>query len=295
MVFNRFDAYYSVRYIRYFDDFLLGVYGSKKFAEKIQQVIFSFLKSELYLEVDLKDFMLVNSYSDKIRFLGMLLYNVPLNKQRSCRGVRALENKKNQIMRIEMRLRNLQIKREKIIRFSILERLRLNYIKAVKNKKMKRYSAELQEVLGSGLFFSNVLKNRKENIFTSESSNILELNAFKKHFLVNKRNLQRSNCFMWLDGVFCKLTMRNLYRMFIMKLLRLTDIKNKKRTQEFLHIWKDELEVDCISSKRKLNRYCSKSCKENVEFFCRISIKGAMQRMAYYLTQKGFPTKENLA
>ena len=83
--------------------------------------------------------------------------------------------------------------------------------------------------------------------------------------------------------------------MFITKLLRITDIKNKKRTQEFLHIWKDELDADHISSKRKLNRYCSKSFKGNVEFFCRISINEAMQRMAFYLTQKGFPTKEDLS
>ena len=56
-------------YVRYADDFLIGVIGSKKNAEDIKKDFANYLKSELKLELSLEKTLVTNS-KKKVRFLG---------------------------------------------------------------------------------------------------------------------------------------------------------------------------------------------------------------------------------
>lgn len=58
-----------IKYIRYADDFLIGLIGSKKEAEEIKQHLSKFIKSELNLDLS-QEKMLITHNSKKVRFLG---------------------------------------------------------------------------------------------------------------------------------------------------------------------------------------------------------------------------------
>ena len=63
------DSYKRVQYVRYADDFIIGVIGSKADAEQIKQDVGQFLKDTLYLEMsDAKT--KVTHTGDRARFLG---------------------------------------------------------------------------------------------------------------------------------------------------------------------------------------------------------------------------------
>jgi group II intron reverse transcriptase/maturase len=67
-------SYRRVVYIRYADDFLIGVIGSKQDAETIKQDVSVFLKSQLNLELS-GDKTLVTHAKDKARFLSFDIYS----------------------------------------------------------------------------------------------------------------------------------------------------------------------------------------------------------------------------
>jgi RNA-directed DNA polymerase len=61
----------SVHYIRYADDFLIGVCGDKEFAKDVKKKVLNFVKSELNFDVSLSS--LSHAKSDKTEFLGFKL------------------------------------------------------------------------------------------------------------------------------------------------------------------------------------------------------------------------------
>lgn len=61
--------YKSVKYIRYADDFIIGVIGSKTDAEKIKSDIKKFLAEKLKLRMSEQKTKITHT-SDKARFLG---------------------------------------------------------------------------------------------------------------------------------------------------------------------------------------------------------------------------------
>jgi group II intron reverse transcriptase/maturase len=70
--------YIKVRYVRYADDFLLGIAGSKDLVIKIKDRISTFLKSDLKLSVGLARYHHI--CDSKVRFLGMYLSQPPASK-----------------------------------------------------------------------------------------------------------------------------------------------------------------------------------------------------------------------
>lgn len=65
-----FDAEFKrLRYVRYADDFIIGIIGSRKDAEMILEKIISFLKEELHLEVA-ENKTCIRHAKDGVRFLG---------------------------------------------------------------------------------------------------------------------------------------------------------------------------------------------------------------------------------
>ena len=73
------DKYKRIQYVRYADDFIIGVIGSKNDAEQIKTDVGRFLSDELKLEMS-KEKTLITSSKDKARFLG---YDVTINNDNS--------------------------------------------------------------------------------------------------------------------------------------------------------------------------------------------------------------------
>ncbi|WP_108306693.1 reverse transcriptase/maturase family protein [Metalysinibacillus jejuensis] len=63
------ESYKRLRYVRYADDFLIGIIGSKEDAERIKRKVGEFLKNELDLELS-EEKTLVTHVSDRAKFLG---------------------------------------------------------------------------------------------------------------------------------------------------------------------------------------------------------------------------------
>ena len=64
------DSFIRVKYVRYADDFVVCVIGSKKFAEEIKNKIAEFLRNKLCLELNNSKTLITNLKNDKARFLN---------------------------------------------------------------------------------------------------------------------------------------------------------------------------------------------------------------------------------
>lgn len=62
-----------LQYIRYADDFIVGVIGSKEDAKSLKSKIAEYLKNSLKLELSEEKTLITNS-SDKAKFLGYEIY-----------------------------------------------------------------------------------------------------------------------------------------------------------------------------------------------------------------------------
>lgn len=84
--YKKYGRYYGVNtktrrifYVRYADDFVIGIVGPKSFASEIRNLINTFLKSDLHL--DLNKYQLVNRNSKGIKFLNYLIYLPTFSKK----------------------------------------------------------------------------------------------------------------------------------------------------------------------------------------------------------------------
>ena len=68
------ESYRRVVYIRYADDFLIGVIGSKQDAETIKTEVGIFLKNNLKLELSAEKTLITNA-KQKARFLSFDIYS----------------------------------------------------------------------------------------------------------------------------------------------------------------------------------------------------------------------------
>jgi retron-type reverse transcriptase len=74
------NKYCRVTYVRYADDFIIGVRGTKEVALSIMEEIKNLLKSALHLTVNEEKTQLTHVYSDIAHFLGMRINNVPTSQ-----------------------------------------------------------------------------------------------------------------------------------------------------------------------------------------------------------------------
>lgn len=102
-----------VKYVRYIDDFLLGIAGSKKLVKKIRYRIITFVKSNLKLNLTGGD--ITHIVAGKVKFLGMCLQAVPHSKFPRRFG-KTLEKKKRVKNRIKLQKSVKEEKPFKIIR-----------------------------------------------------------------------------------------------------------------------------------------------------------------------------------
>jgi hypothetical protein len=74
--------YCRVYYVRYVDDFLMGVNGSKQTCENIRHEIKSFLSERLELSLNIDKTKITHSTTEKALFLGYQICCTPVRKMR---------------------------------------------------------------------------------------------------------------------------------------------------------------------------------------------------------------------
>lgn len=82
-----------LRYVRYFDNFLLGVQGSRKTCEAIRREIKIFLEENLRLTLNVDEIRITHSTTDRVVFLGHEISCI------SSRKMRARYNRSNRSVR----------------------------------------------------------------------------------------------------------------------------------------------------------------------------------------------------
>jgi hypothetical protein len=64
------DKGYRIYYVRYADDFLIGVNGNKEKAEEVREIIKDFLEEKLRLKLNMNKTHITSSTKSRARFLG---------------------------------------------------------------------------------------------------------------------------------------------------------------------------------------------------------------------------------
>ncbi|WP_078557055.1 reverse transcriptase/maturase family protein [Bacillus alkalicellulosilyticus] len=91
------DGYKRIQYVRYADDFIIGIIGSKEDADTVKEHLTKFLRDKLKLELS-QDKTLITHSSDKARFLS---YDITISRSNETKT----DNKG-----IKRRTRNLRVK-----------------------------------------------------------------------------------------------------------------------------------------------------------------------------------------
>lgn len=123
------EKYIRIRYVRYADDFIIGVRGPRELATKILEEIKTFLKSELHLSVNEEKTRITHIYSDKASFLGMHISCPPAN-QVSFRKAAHVERFRRLALRVSMKFDQAEKKLAK-------DRLR-NFTQAIKSDLLSK-------------------------------------------------------------------------------------------------------------------------------------------------------------
>jgi hypothetical protein len=127
-------VYHRLHYVRYADDYLIGVKGPKWLARDVQKRTQDFLKSNLHFQ--LKEGELIHSVDNKIRFLGFDI-KVPGKKNRMIVETRKILSFKKIRNRLVNRKRNIESRFEKAVLMTY-EAEKLKFLKALlKGKKDK--------------------------------------------------------------------------------------------------------------------------------------------------------------
>lgn len=155
------EEFIRIKYVRYADDFIIGVRGSHELAVKIKEMLKNFLKSNLHLNLNIEKTKITNTYSDKAKFLGMYILN-----KNACdlpyRNSRSVENSKRVA-------RKNVVKRNNATR-EIVKNTRHKLIKLIdiKNKDLNIFNIELTN--------KNNIKNRDKIRKLSESISKIDIN-----------------------------------------------------------------------------------------------------------------------
>ena len=190
------DSYIRVKYVRYADDFIVGVRASKETTLKIKKEIIFFLKSSLHLQVNEDKTKVYHSYSEKIKYLGMNIHNVP-TKHLPFRKARHLEQIQRNKSRIVNRVLGMQSRRSKIFREHILEGLRNHYKKAENSGNLPQWKRNLEKAIALVIPPDKLNDNSRRvfSQFVTELDKLWHLNQNEalNEFLENKDSQDFSN------------------------------------------------------------------------------------------------------
>ena len=111
--------------MRYADDFIVGVRGSKSLAIEIQTEITKFLREDLHLSVNEKKTNLTHVYSGKARFLGMTIHCVPSNRVPFRRAAH-IERFRRLKARILAKIERAEAKQQKVMKKTLVSMIKKN-------------------------------------------------------------------------------------------------------------------------------------------------------------------------
>ena len=176
-------SFIRVKYIRYADDFLIGVRGPKTLVLKIFRSVNFFLKSTLQLSLNEEKSKVVDSFSNKISFLGMLIHNVP-TKNLPYRKSRALQNKKRKRNRVLLRAENFENQRVKKLKDEFLKFFRNSYKSYRKNRKPLK--EDFISILKNSMVYKDVLKISNRGLYREFIKDLLLVSDIKENQTLTK-------------------------------------------------------------------------------------------------------------
>lgn len=190
------DSYIRIKYVRYVDDFIVGVRASKETTLKIKKEIIFFLKSSLHLRINENKTKIYQTYCEKVKFLGMNIHNVP-TKHLPFRRAGHLEQIKRNKARIVNRVIGMQNRRSKIFREHILEGVRNHYKKAEDSGSLDQWKQNLKKAI-SIVIPSDKLNNNSRRVFSQFVKELdkfwhLDQNEALTNFLENQDHQNFSN------------------------------------------------------------------------------------------------------
>lgn len=83
--------YVRIKYVRYADDFLICIIGSKKFSQIIKQKVGTFLKNRLFLELSEEKTLITNLKNQRVHFLG---YEISKTQNNSVQTIDSIGRRK---------------------------------------------------------------------------------------------------------------------------------------------------------------------------------------------------------
>ena len=170
--------YIRVKYLRYADDILIGVRGPKPLAEKILKTITFFLKSNLQLSLNEEKSQILNSFSNKIPFLGVLLYNVS-NKKTPYRKSREIENKKRKRSRVISRINVLEHRQMKSFKNECLASLRISYNKHRNNRAVVK--KDFLSLVENSVIFKDLLNKPNRLVYREFLKDLQKVTEIKEN------------------------------------------------------------------------------------------------------------------
>jgi hypothetical protein len=168
----------SIKYLRHTNTILMGIKGSKALAKKIFKIVTFFLKSNLQLNLNEEKSQILNSFSNKIPFLGMLLYNVYIKKIFNFKTIN-IGNKKRKRLRIANRIKSLKHKQTKLFKNECLNFLRKSYNKYHKNKIIVKKNFLC--LIKRSVIFESFLYKSNRTIYQEFIKNLQKISEIKEN------------------------------------------------------------------------------------------------------------------
>lgn len=295
------DSYVRVKYVRYADDFIVGVRASKETTLKIKKEIIFFLRSSLHLRVNKDKTKVYHSYSEKIKYLGMNIHNVP-TKHLPFRKARHLEQIQRNKSRIVNRVLGMQSRRSKIFREYILEGLRSHYKKAEDSGNLSQWKQNLEKAIAL-VISPDKLNDGSRKVFTQFVTELdklwhLDQNEVLNEFLENKdsQDFSHENKTTKKDPILIQLTRKEILSR-IVEALKLEGLKTpNSKAGQYANIFNEVGNIDHCpeiimfsSSLRKNLNIIHKNTKSD-----RLKGRKFLKEILFWLKKEGINKKPSL-
>lgn len=127
----------SLKYVRYLDNCLFGVNGSYNLIFKIKQYIVNFLGSNYHLQFTIDTIKIVNTYNNKVKFLGVMIFNQKLE---------TLLVKKSILLKTAINKKEKKRIQQNLMIDDIKLNIRKNLV-SILNQKNKLYKSKLKDLI----------------------------------------------------------------------------------------------------------------------------------------------------
>lgn len=175
-------VFHRVYYVRYADDFLVGVRGPKELARKVITVAAQLLKSDLQLEVD--SVKIYDARNNKVEFLGFEIKS-PGRSERAVVENRKIIAFKKLRARVTNRTKEMQRRTERMIQ-KLVDEVRNRKVKELANLKLtkEQLRAEAEKIATKELYETLDAEKGNPNLAIRWASD--ELNRLTDSYIAKK-------------------------------------------------------------------------------------------------------------